>query len=344
MRVAFLANSFHLTMTKSSDFFIELLRKAFDDVHVIPLKEAWAVIPRSKWDLLVVWMALVEPRELEAFGVPRVVLVPMSDYSPHERVFWTQYMQFNIFSLSATFLDELQSWGLNAFGLHYYPTPSPSAETCGEPGLRGFFWPRTRELGWSTIRKLIGNTPFESFHVHWARELNPELADLPTAEDAANFPIQRSSWFDSRAEYENSVRQANVYFAPRTSEGIGMSYLEALSWGLCVVASDAPTMNEYIVHGVNGLLYNADNPVPLDFSNHEAIGREARDRCERGRKNWEDAFEEIKSFLQQPGRMAKMPRHPLVRVRKRSYVTLRAIYRLAKRILYAVLRNRNHKC
>jgi hypothetical protein len=94
MKVAFLANSFHLKMTKSSDFFIDLLRRAFDDVHVIPFMEAWSVVPRSTWDLLVVWMALVDPRELEAFGVPRVVL----DYC-------IRVKQFKIFSLSTTFLN-----------------------------------------------------------------------------------------------------------------------------------------------------------------------------------------------------------------------------------------------
>src|SRR5208283_607556 len=198
MRVAFLANSFHLNMTKSSDFFIELLRKAFGDVHVIPFKEAWAVIPKSKWDLLVVWMDLVPPKELEAFGVPRVVLVPMSDYSPHEREYWIRYKQFKIFSFSTTFLRELQSWGLNVFGLHYYPPPRSGLQEIDHQGLRGFFWPRTQEVGWSTIRKLIGNSRFESFHLHWTRELNPDLTDLPSADDQAGFSIQTSSWFKSQ--------------------------------------------------------------------------------------------------------------------------------------------------
>ena len=45
----------------------ECLRRAFDEVQVIFFKEAWG-------------------------GVPRVVLVPMSDYGPHERSFWIKYL------------------------------------------------------------------------------------------------------------------------------------------------------------------------------------------------------------------------------------------------------------
>ncbi len=55
MNVAFLANSFHLKRTGSANFFIELLRQFFGPVSVIPHKEAWAELPKKKWDLIVVW-------------------------------------------------------------------------------------------------------------------------------------------------------------------------------------------------------------------------------------------------------------------------------------------------
>jgi glycosyltransferase involved in cell wall biosynthesis len=188
-------------------------------------------------------------------------------------------------------------------------------------------------LGWSTIKKVIGNARFESFHLHWTRDLNPDLTDLPSAEDEARFPIQKSSWFNSPSEYANYVRQTNVYFAPRTTEGIGMSYLEALSWGLCVVAPDAPTMNEYIVNGVNGILYDPNKPVPLDFSNHQALGRAAREACAGGRRAWEAAFGDIKRFLETPLSSFAMPSHPLISMKKRGYAALRSVYRIGKRLI-----------
>jgi len=338
MRVAFLANTFHLKMTKSSDFFIELLKRAFDDVHVISFKEAWSVIPRSKWDMLIVFMALVEPEELEAFGVPQVVLVPMTDYCPHVREYWIRYKQFKVFCLSTTLLSELRNWGLNAFGLHYYPPVQSHPNVHDQPELRGFFWPRIKQLGWSTIKSLIGDTRFDSFHLHWTRELNPDLTDLPGTEDKARFSIQTSSWFQSRDDYGETVRQTNIFFASRRAEGIGHAYLEALSWGLCVVSPNAPTMSEYIVHGVNGLLYDPDNPLPLDFSGHRALGKAARESCVLGRSEWERGFGDVKNFLEAAGSNYVMQKHPLIRAKRRSYVALRTLYRAGKGFIHLILR------
>ncbi|MBN1440312.1 MAG: glycosyltransferase [Anaerolineales bacterium] len=43
--------------------------------------------------------------------------------------------------------------------------------------------------------------------------------------------------------------------SPRgTSEGVGLTFLEALGRGCAVFAYDAPTMSEYIAHGENGFL------------------------------------------------------------------------------------------
>ncbi|HUX20469.1 MAG TPA: hypothetical protein VMW69_04460, partial [Spirochaetia bacterium] len=84
MNVAFLANSFHLKKTKSADFFIAILRDSFGFVEVIPHKDAWARLPKRRWDLIVVWQHRYPPEELEAFGADRVVLVPMYDDTPQE--------------------------------------------------------------------------------------------------------------------------------------------------------------------------------------------------------------------------------------------------------------------
>jgi hypothetical protein len=333
MRVAFLANSFHLKMTKSSDFFIDFLRRSFDELHVIPYKEAWVEIPKYKWDLLIVWMALVEPEELEAFGVPRVVLVPMYDYCPHTRDYWAKFKKFRVICLSKTLLDELQAWGLDAFGAQFFPPLLPKPSNLDSTTLRAFFWPRTPQLGWSTIKKLIGNTQFESIHLHWTRELNPDLTDLPTREDVKKYSITTSSWFLSSSDYGEIVRQANVFFASRRMEGLGMSFLEAMAWGLCVVAPNAPIMNEYIKNGVNGLLYDPDNPVPLDFSSHVALRQAARESCAKGRRDWKAALDDLRKYLQAQPDSSIIRSHPLIRFRRRSYVTLRSVYRAVKKLI-----------
>ena len=57
-----------------------------------------------------------------------------------------------------------------------------------------------------------------------------------------------------RQTYFHTTREANIYIAPRSVEGVGLTFIEALSRGSAVVAYDGPTMNEYIRHKKNGYL------------------------------------------------------------------------------------------
>ena len=79
-----------------------------------------------------------------------------------------------------------------------------------------------------------------------------------------------------------------------------MSFLEAMASGLCVVALDAPTMNEVISHGVNGLLYAPGRRAPLDFGLAREMGARAREDVVRGRARWEARLPETLEFLTTP--------------------------------------------
>ncbi len=107
----------------------------------------------------------------------------------------------------------------------------------------------------------------------------------PEAE-AAERDITVSTWFTDAADYKKAMAATDIYVAPRDFEGIGMSFLEAMAMGKCVIAPDNPTMNEYIVHGVNGLLYDVDNPRPLDLSRAAEIGASARQSVVNGYRDW----------------------------------------------------------
>jgi glycosyltransferase involved in cell wall biosynthesis len=224
---------------------------------------------------------------------------------------------------------------LNTFGAQFYPQATIKQSNFNDTALRGFFWPRTDQLGWSTIKKLIGNAHFENIHLHWTRDLNPDLTDLPTPEDLETYSINTSSWFLSSREYGEVLRQANVFFGSRRMEGLGMSFLEAMASGLCVIAPNAPVMNEYIHHGVNGLLYDPDNPLPLDFSSHAALGQAAFESCVNGRRAWESSLEDLACFLKAPPQNTTFRPHPLIRLERRSYVALRSVYRKIKKVIRA---------
>ena len=75
--------------------------------------------------------------------------------------------------------------------------------------------------------------------------------------------IITSEGFADRSAYLAHMRAANVFFAPRATEGIGMANLEAMAHGMCIVAHDDATANEYLIHKQNGYLYNIASPENL---------------------------------------------------------------------------------
>jgi len=329
MNIAFLANSFHLTKTKSTDFLIDLLREWFGAVSVIPHKDAWARLPGTKWDLIVSFQHMWAPAELEAFGALRTVLVPMYDDCPKDRNAWEPYLGFRILSFSSTLGNDLQSWGHDVMTVQYWQ-PVPQRAAVAED-LRGFFWPRTAGLTWDHVRPLLGEAPWTSFHLHVT---NSEGASkLPTDEERQRLSLEQTSWFENPADAKAAVARASVYFAPRRYEGIGQAVLEALALGQCVVAPDAPTMNEYIEHGRTGLLYDPDHPTALDFSRAAELGQNARRVAIEGRARWEALGPAIRDFLAAPPALRRRRLHPWIVLKGRTTAFLRAGFRLLKKVV-----------
>lgn len=232
---------------------------------------------------------------------PNVVFVPMYDSLVWEGCFyWSQaFERGKVLCFSSALYHEVTRRTERAAWFQYFPNPEelPAVEDYGEP--RGFCWLRRRETGPHLIRRLAEATEFETFHVHAAPDPGEELPQ-PAAVNVRSREFTVSSWFDSRAGYLEQLRSANIYFAPRRIEGIGMGFLEAMAMGLCVVAPDTPTHNEYISPGVNGVLYDPHRPEPADLSRFSDLGRRARESIERGRRRWEAALDDLFDFILTP--------------------------------------------
>jgi len=327
MNVAFLANTYHLTKTRSSQFFIDLLNQWFGSVAVIAHQDVWASLPGTRWDLIVVWQHRFSPRELEAFGARSVVLVPMYDDCPKDHDFWIAYRGFKVLCFSSALADLLEPWGLECLRVSYRP-PVPSTQASFVGGLRGFFWPRTDQLDWRQIGPLASTTAWESFHLHTAHAPATAVLPLPGQIQASDFV--QTDWFDRPEDYQSALSRVNVFFAPRLSEGIGMAFLEALALGQCVVAPDLPTANQYIVSGTDGILFDPDQPQPLDLSNASSWGGAARTAAEQGRREWERGLPVVRAFLENLPAEPRRGFHPWVILQGRGTALLRKIWRWMK--------------
>lgn len=124
---------------------------------------------------------------------------------------------------------------------------------------------------------------------------DPDLSDVMSDEDrrisegdSTKYKMLITTWQNDALFFERIAREANVFFAPRRLEGIGMSFLEAMARGQCVVAPNFPTHSEYITHNVSGLLYDPDKPEPLDFKCAKQLGAAARRHMEYGYVRWQN--------------------------------------------------------
>jgi hypothetical protein len=313
-RIAYLDHSFHRT-TRSTEFLPELLRH---HGHVIDYfwDDSWRGGAPVRWsavgghDVVIMFQSYCQPEGVY-FSIrhPNVIYIPMLDQfggwqGPTFNLseFWEPFQGSKVLNFSNAGHCMTTSFGIASHFVRYYPPvvdrPNPPTE-----GLHGFYWLRRElEMPWQLIRKLIANTRFDSFHIHLSTDPGFPPARQPSDEDIARHKITTSAWFENKADLDVLIARANIYFAPRLNEGIGQSFLEAMSRGQCVVAPNQGTMNEYIVPGLNGLLYDPRRPVALDFSNCFELGRQAKRGARYGRALWEQSEEDLLSFILAPSR------------------------------------------
>lgn len=308
MRIAFVGHSHHLR-TGSSSFFLERLR-AEAQVQLF-WDQSWleggeldlAPILRGGFDAVVVWQVEAVAARLARHALPNLTYVPMYDgCHAMPDSFWASLEDTKVVCFSSTLFEKLQRLGVRSRHVQYFPDPAPLGRVAWDGGLRGYFWQRQQDVTWNALRPLLATARFERFTLH--RAIDPSFGAFvaPTPAEASRHGVRFTDWFADREAHRRDLADHNVYFAPRLREGIGMSFLEAMAMGMLVVAPDRPTMNEYLVSGVNGLLFDPDHPAPMDLSpaRAAALGARARRSVELGRAKWLRCLQGLVRFVLRP--------------------------------------------
>ena len=269
MRVLFIDLSYH-KKTKSADFFLSLLRTHFE-VDTLYYDEMYKVaIPQSlleQANLVIVWQALLARNQFVPPGKP-CVYVPMYDN------LWGSIAQWKRIARSGTriisFCEKVSAFAKrggvadkNLLEVRYAFDPKKFQNYAGDPDVlavweRGFF-------GLREVKKLFPPGFFKKIILF--RRPQPGLEYVPVCDaDLRDYNITiLDSDFLPEEEYLALLQEPGVYIAPRPKEGIGMSFLEQLAMGKCVIAHDDGTMNEYIRDGVNGFIrdFHQDKLDPI---------------------------------------------------------------------------------
>ncbi|MEA5442685.1 glycosyltransferase family 4 protein [Cyanobium gracile] len=235
---------------------------------------------------------------LDQFGIAKGPLFDLNRL-------WGPFHGSKVLSFSSAVHAIATSNGIASMHCKYMPAKAGSRSNVHRhrttDNLHAFFWARRpSEISIEMVGQLLGDHQAElNLHVH----LSADPGEVETTEQDVRdaFPdcqsLTISHWLESKEEVMQIIRDCDVYIAPRLEEGIGQSFLEALSAGICVVAPNNGTMNEYLVDGVNGMLYDPASPKPLIFTDIARIRENADRTAERLRMNWECDQEGVLGFI-----------------------------------------------
>lgn len=215
-------------------------------------------------------------------------------YTNYDYLFWKHIKKCKVINFSSTLHKKLIGMGLHSMYLQYFP---PTPEFTPGKVSHLFFWQRRTNINIHIIDKII-NGQIKNLFIHKA--LDPHNYFIPASdEQKQKYNIVISDWFENKSDLETLINACGIYIAPRLAEGIGISYLEAMSLGKLIIAHDAPAMNEYIHNGINGILADFTEPSEIIIENIEQMQSNAYEYCKKGREQWLKNRKEIINFIEQ---------------------------------------------
>ena len=301
MKILFLDHSYH-KQTKSNEWILDILTQ-LGDVE-IRWDDSWN--PQSKnpvklddvlsFDLVVVWQVWATAILCARKGVKNMVVGLMfdsmwGDCDVHE------LLPHKMLCPCEQLYNDLQVQGFNnLFYTRYMPKPSEKPITDFST-IRPFLWQRRNIPSWQTATQLLQKTPYEALTL----KMNPDPGSSiqpPTAIDCENHRIKMINGWLPEYEFNALLDSQNLYFSPRTAEGVGFSFLDAMARGIPVIGYDQATMNEYIISGYSGHLYS--NPQPIEGLTTAGLKKWSQNTLtivEAGYEQWLNDIERLKLWL-----------------------------------------------
>lgn len=299
-KVLMIDHSYH-KKTQSSLFFSKLLDEQFD--LEIQYDESWREENGEELNLefademysAVIFFQSISAQMMHQVKCKNIIYVPMYDGVHGLGLdYWDNFRNIKILSFSSTLYNYLKAEGFNVEYFQYFPR---SKDLNIVEDKRVFFWSRVNAINWNVVKKLLGEEDIQGVHIHKAIDPSHEFTK-PAQEDEEGFNISYSDWFETKSEYYECLKKQSMYISPRLYEGIGFSFLEAMAMGKVVISVDNPTMNEYIVHGENGLLFSIDDIKPIMIEDIKLLQVNAYNTIVDGRKQWEDNIPRMLDYIE----------------------------------------------
>lgn len=286
-KLLYIGHAYH-NKTKSSNFIQELLAERYEitKFDFDPYSESFDKFKELNgkiFDNVILWQIMPEISRIKKYiSFNKISFFPMYDATPRlTDPIWSEYRDCNIICFSKTLYEECKSYGLSTFYIQYFPKPLEITNLGDKNSV--FLWQRVKQINSNTVAKILDIDKISKYYLHNAPDPLHEFIKPPVG---LMKKTEITTWFDTRNDLINHIQKSAIYIAPRHLEGIGMSFLEAMAMGRCVIAPNNPTMNEYIENGKNGYLYNLRKPKKISLKNIEQIQRNTIEYVNEGYKKW----------------------------------------------------------
>jgi hypothetical protein len=207
-----------------------------------------------------VFFQLPPPPNLLEKPNARIIWIPMWDEARGYTKEWWQKLpkHLRVVAFSKKVSDHCAAAGLDFLEIRYFPSTDKFPKSAWGNDRILFYWNRSGLVGKKFLASFCRSLDIRLFiHLHTANSDIPTRLAYRLPERLGDTRVENVEIGPllPRPEYLRLLRQANVFLAPRASEGVGLSLLEAMAQGCAVFAYDAATMNEYIAHKSNGYLF-----------------------------------------------------------------------------------------
>lgn len=191
-----------------------------------------------------------------------IIWIPMADALYHPANM-KNHPSVRVVAFSSVVEKMAMELGLEVIRLMYYPNPDEFIPTTFEGERTMLYWNRTGLFYKAFIMQLCRVLQIDM--LIFRSQIDPRIdqsAYYELPKQIGRTRVETHATLTSYEEYQMLLRRTHIFIAPRRIEGVGVAFLEAMASGCCVIAYDDVTMNEYIQHGYNGILFKgADNPI-----------------------------------------------------------------------------------
>lgn len=298
-KILFINNSYNFNKTASSRFFYDFLCQYYEvDIELAENDQLpYDAINLRNYSAII---SFYFQADFSKFTCKNLIYVPMYDGFVFCREKMKQLKNVKIINFCKYLHKQSLAFGFKSFYIKYYP--EPHFQESQAPALRDklFYWQR-RNTSFSQILKCfpqkISNLDCTKTILHSVTDGDNEPFIKPDDEEIKNYNIEITSWFENKSDLLDILDTTKYYIAPRKQEGIGLSFLDAMSRGCVIIAHNNCTMNEYIKNGYNGYLINFDKPGKIHFYDFEKIQNNSINEYKKGLKKYLEALPELVKFI-----------------------------------------------